>query len=312
MKKLLIILAILVLAPITVNAASINTSFNQDDCKLEVTGEQTGHEAQVSMFINDTFKGMVTATINNGNYQTEFILAYDQDTTIDLTVADENGANLYKKENITVPACTITTPQNNKIVELFDNQGNSIIIKDANTGFETTDKFDLEIQSKEDVDQILENFKNTPDYDTYKNMFDKMMASIGEGNTFKYYILPSVLDKNDNTIDYTNYNDGFTLNLLYSKDDYKKLNNLKLISVDNATLNKIKELNYTYDEQNEVFIISIDRPGIILAYEDNTISNTTNNPNTGDKINRYIILLTISTLGLIGVGIYTKKKIFNK
>ena len=139
-----------------------------------------------------------------------------------------------------------------------------------------------------------------------------MMDSIGSGNTFKYYILPSVRDDHGNTKDYSNYNDGFTLNLLYTKDNYKKLKNFKLISIDDVNFKKIKELSYTYDEQNEMFVISIDRPGIILAYEDNNISNTSTNPNTGDKINRYIILLAVSILGLIGVGIYTKKKILSK
>lgn len=310
MKKLLIILAILVLAPITVNAAGNDfiTSFDQDKCELHVTGTETGHEAQVSYYENDTFKGLGTDTINNNNFEVVFTLAYNTDTKIKVIVTDENGNNEVTKTNINVPACSIIST---KLDELFDNQGNSIIIKDKTIGFEQTDKFDVEIQSKSDIDQILESMKGTPNYDNFKSMFDKMLESIGEGNDFKYYILPSVRDDHNNTKDYSNYNDGFTLNLLYSKDEYKKFKNLKLISIDDTNFKKLKDLTYTYDETNQMFVISIDRPGIILAYDDNTLPNTNTNPNTGDKINRYIILLTISTLGLIGVGIYTKKKIFN-
>ena len=310
MKKLFIILAVLILVPITVNAAGndFTTSFDSTTCELVVSGTQTGHEAQVAIYKDGNFQGLTTDTIVSGNFGVRFTLTYDQDTKIKIRVADENGNNEIVKDNITVPACSITPT---KLDELFDNQGNSIIIKDKTIGFEQTDKFDVEIQSKSDIDQILESMKGTPNYDNFKNMFDKMLESIGEGNDFKYYILPSVRDDHNNTKDYSNYNDGFTLNLLYSKDEYKKFKNLKLISIDDTNFKKLKDLTYTYDETNQMFVISIDRPGIILVYDDNTLPNTNTNPNTGDKINRYIILLTISTLGLIGVGIYTKKKIFN-
>lgn len=309
MKKLFIILSLLVLAPITVHAAGndFTTTFDADKCELHVKGTEAGHEAQVSYYENNVFKGMGTDTINSGNFEVVFTLSYNTDTKIKVIVTDEDGNNKLEKTNINVPACALS----NKIVELFDNQGNSIIIKDSNTGFENTDTFDVEIQSKEDVDQILESLKGTANYDNIKSMFDKMMESIGEGNDFKYYILPSVRDDHGNTKDYSNYDDGFTLNLLYSKDEYKKFKNFKLISVDDTNFKKIKDLSYKYDETNEVFVISIDRPGIILAYDDNTLPNETTNPNTGDKINRYIIILIISTVGLITTGIYTKKKIFN-
>ena len=305
MKKLFIILIVLLIVPITVNAASndFTTSFDQDKCELHITGTEAGHEAQVSYYENNVFKGLGTDTINNGNFEVVFTLTYNTDTKIKVIVTDENGNNEVTKTNINIPACTIIPI---KLDELFDNQGNSIIIKNKNIGFDQT-----EIQSKDDIDQILESLKNTPNYDNFKSMFDKMLETIGEGNDLKYYILPSVRDEHNNTKDYSNYNDGFTLNLLYSKDEYKKFKNLKLISIDDTNFNKLKDISYAYDETNEMFVISIDRPGIILAYDDNTLPNETSNPNTGDKMMYYVILLGISTLGLIGVGIYTKKKILN-
>ena len=311
MKKLFIILGLLLLAPITVNAASndFTTSFDQDKCELHVTGTETGHEAQVYYYENNVFKGMGTNTINNNNFEVVFTLSYNTDTKIKIIVTDENGDNKIEKENINVPACT--PPVRAKKTELFDNQGNSIIINNSNVGFEDDDYFEVEIQSKSQIDQIIEAAQGTPNYDSMKAMLEKMNSAIGDGNELKYYISSVVRDYTNNIIDYSNYNDGFVLNLLYPKDEYNKLKGLKLLSLDMNTLDKVRDINFTYDETNEMFIIDIDEPGIIIAYLDKSIANTSNNPNTGDKINRYIILLIISTVGLITTGIYTKKKIFN-
>ena len=43
----------------------------------------------------------------------------------------------------------------------------------------------------------------------------------------------------------------------------------------------------------------------------NNVENTINNPNTGDNIGLTISMLGLSLIGLIGVGIYTRKKKYN-
>ena len=310
MKKIFIIVAILVLAPITVHAATINTSFDENECILTVSGTQTGHEAQVSTYINGVFKGMNTDTIEDGKYEVKFTLTYDTDTTIDIAIADELGGNKDNKTGIIIPACTKTNT-NTKITELFDNQGNSIIINDADKGFEPGDYFEVGIRTKEEMEQLIESVQGTPNYDIYNGFLNAMLNSIGEGNELKYFIESTVKDDQNADIDYSNYNDGFILNLLYPKDEYKKLNGLKIISVDGNTFNKIDDVNFTYDETNETFVINIARPGALLVYIDPNAANSNVNPNTGDNINKYFIMFIVSTIGLISLGIYSKKKIFN-
>ncbi|MBQ9013518.1 MAG: hypothetical protein IJ094_08220 [Bacilli bacterium] len=46
--------------------------------------------------------------------------------------------------------------------------------------------------------------------------------------------------------------------------------------------------------------------------EETTTTNTTGNPKTGDNIMLYISMLGLSTIGLVGAGIYTKKRLFNR
>ena len=48
-----------------------------------------------------------------------------------------------------------------------------------------------------------------------------------------------------------------------------------------------------------------------LVYEDIKVDKTSNPP-TGDNIITYVIMLGLGLLGVIGAGIYAKKKIFNK
>ena len=78
MKKLLYLSPLLLLAPIFVSAADVNTNFNNESCVLTVSGSQTGHDATVSLF-DDHNKdiGFKTGEIVNGNYSVDFVLSYD-------------------------------------------------------------------------------------------------------------------------------------------------------------------------------------------------------------------------------------------
>lgn len=312
MKKLLIILAILVFAPITVNASSMWVNFDNTTCQMRVFGEFEGaHQAQVVYYINNNFEGEANGSVVNNQYEVFITLAYNEDKVLKVITADENGDNEMIQDPVIIPECTPPAPT--KVTELFDinGQGHSIVINDANVGFEQTDTFEIEINSKEDLDQMLASLQGNPNYDTYEAIFAKMNTVIGEGNELKFHLEPTVKDELGARIDYNGYNDGFVLNLLFPKDEYKKLSGLRIMSVDPTTYDKLNDINYTYDEDNEIFIIQLDRPGILLAYIDGTIANQTSNPNTGDSINRYFIMFIISTLGLISLGVYSKKKIFN-
>ena len=316
MKKLLIILAILVLAPITVNAASVNTSFDDTECKLHVTGTFEGaHQAQVVYYINDNFEGENNGPVTNNQYDVELTLIYNTDTTIKVRVADENGSNEMVKDSVVVPACTPPAPPApTRLTEVFDPSNiNSIVINDATVGFDQNDYLDIGIRSKEDIETYLETLQssNDPNYSNFNSLYNRMKTSVGDGNEFKYFIEFYVRDEHDSVIDYSNYDDGFILNMPFPKSEYQKLKGLRIMSVDETTYDKISDISFTYDEVNEVFIINIDKPGVLLAYIDNTIANSSSNPNTGDHINIYFITFILSSLGLISIGIYTKKKIFN-
>ena len=96
MKKIFVALITLFMFPLTANAISydINTSFDEENCKLTVTGTQNGHEAMVSLFKNNEQIGLKTGSLNNNHeFSVEFTLGYNTDTTIDIVTADENGEN---------------------------------------------------------------------------------------------------------------------------------------------------------------------------------------------------------------------------
>ena len=117
MKKLLVILTVLFIAPLTVNAYTINTDFDESKCELTVSGTQEGHDANVTLFLSNTdpkeFKGMQTGAIENGNFSVSFVLKSDQGLTLDIVVANENGDNKTTKLNEEIPACTIVHENNN-------------------------------------------------------------------------------------------------------------------------------------------------------------------------------------------------------
>ena len=310
MKKLLIIFTLLVVAPVVAHATTVSTSFDETQCQLHVTGTINGaHQAQVVYYINDQFEGEGNNSIINDQYEVILTLAYNTDTTLKIRVADENGANEQVKNNVVIPACVPPAPA--RVTEVFDNQGNSIIINDASVGFDPNDYLDLGIRSKKDIEEYLDTLQsqNDPNYDNFYSLFNRMKSTVGDGNEFLYFIESAVRDEHDSVIDYNNYNDGFILNILFPKTEYKKLKGLKLMSVDDTTFDKISDLTFTYDEENEMFIINIDRPGVILAYIDNTVVNQTFNPNTRDYLSRYLIIFILSTIGLVSTGVYTKSKL---
>lgn len=155
MKKILLALTILFLAPLTVSAYEIQTSFDQEKCELTVTGTMDGHEASVSYYdpssnVNNGFVGMKTGTITNGSYEVKFVLKYEQDTTINIVAVNEKSENHTEKTNEVIPACSIEhqdepgTPddpnppeQNDNHIVSFNTDGGTVIqnveIPDGNT-----------------------------------------------------------------------------------------------------------------------------------------------------------------------------------
>lgn len=316
MKKLFIILAILVFAPITVNASSMWVNFDNTTCQMRVFGEFEGaHQAQVVYYINNNFEGEANGSVVNNQYEVFITLAYNEDKVLKVITADENGDNEMIQDPVIIPECTPPAPPApTRLTEVFDHDNkNSIVINNASVGFDQNDYLDIGIRSKKDIEDYLASLQssNDPNYDNFNSLFNRMKTTVGDGNELAFFIETAVRDEHDSVIDYSSYNDGFVLNMPFPKTEYQKLKGLKIILVDETTYDKTGDINYTYDEANEVFVVNISRPGVLLAYIDGTIANQSSNPNTGDNINIYFIVFILSILGLITTGIYIKKKIFN-
>ena len=130
MKKFVILIALL-FTPIFVKA-NITTDFDHDKCELTITGDQTGHEAMVSIYEGTEFKGLKTDTIDNGNFSVKYVLKYEQDTNINIVVTDEDGHNKQEKTNELVPACSLEQENNpeqqgDKVTVEFNSNGGSAV-----------------------------------------------------------------------------------------------------------------------------------------------------------------------------------------
>ena len=154
MKKLLITLGLILLFPI--NAYALTTNFDNDTCTLTISGSKDGHDATVALYKGNDLAGFKTAEINNGSYTIDFVLTYDEETTIDVTVSNQEGgaANTSAPEQVTVPACEIQHMGDSRIGELFDGN-NSIIMNDANWSFDPGDYFEVSNYDSNGVKELL-------------------------------------------------------------------------------------------------------------------------------------------------------------
>ena len=265
MKKIFVILVAILLVPVMANAeVNITTSFNEETCVLTVSGVQTGHEATVSLFDNSELIGFKTGQIDNGNYSVEFVIGKDTASTIDITVSNENGGNEINKHGVNIPACT--PPEKPKTNELFDHE-NSIVINEGE--FEDGDYFQLETYTEEEMEELLASLEGTQAYEGLKQMRDKVLEEVGDYRQFISYINVFVRNRDNENIDYSNYKGKFTLNLAIPKVEYQVLKGLRIGLFNEQTLTIDKELDYEYDEEAEILVLTIDEPCALVAYLDN-------------------------------------------
>ena len=285
MKKILCVLAVLFLFPLAVNAESVNTSFNDETCVLTVSGSKNGHEATVSIFKNNEFAGLKTNTIENGNYSVDFVLAYDTDTTINITVSNEAGGNEIEKNNVVIPACN--APEVETFNELFDDKGNSLIKKQGE--YEDGDHFNLEDIDDESMQEMLAEMPEEQ-REVIENLYNIMLNKVGDYREFLKVLNVIVKDRNNSDKYFEDYNNGFILNIKIPKEIYNELQGLKFALFDDQQLTLSDSLDYFYDEEQEFVVLEIDRPCTLIAYIDNDyefLDNTENptfNPNKDDKV----------------------------
>ena len=284
MKKLLIALGLILLFPI--NAYALTTNFDNETCTLTISGSKEGHDASVALYKGNDLVGFKTAEINNGSYSIDFVLTYDEETVVDVTVSNQEGgaSNTSAPEQVTVPACEIAHMGDSRIGELFDGN-NSIILNDNNMSFEPGDTFSVSNYDTDGVKELLEMIKQmAPDrYDETKAIFDTMMNDIGEYRQFAYVIDMFVRDDQNNDKDFTGYEKGFTVNIFIPSEVYNAIKGFKFAPMDDKG-NLGDPIDYTYDKDNNIIVLEIDEPVTLVAYMDNEydfLDNTANQTYSG-------------------------------
>ena len=206
---------------------------------------------------------------------------------------------------------TVQKSVTNSKTTLSDNDGNQLIIKGANAKFENDYRLVVKVLSMKDIEKILEESKGTNEEKEIKEAYDFITKVLG-GKKLAYYIESFVEDKDGNVVDYNSHMSGFTLKIKLDKNTYKKLGNINLAVLDERAGKLGNPIKYSYDEANELIVTNIDKPCILLAYEQPSektkTTNKSKNPKTGDNVIFYVSMLGVSVIGIVGIVIYTKKK----
>ena len=308
LKRLFVTLLITLISPLAVYAADLtidSKSYDENTYEFKVSGSSTFSEVMVSLFDGDELLSFKTVSTTNNKYNATFDITFEQDKVITIKVGDINS-NDYEMATLEVKK-SVTHLKN----VLTDEEGNQLIIKGANSEFEDNQHLDVNIYSMDDINEMLEMVKGTPQEEEFTEAFNVIKFALGEKELL-LYIEAFVKDDRDNNVDFNSHMSGFTLKLKLPKEVYNSLGSFKVVPFnDDATLGE--ELQSSYDENEEVFTINIDKPGMFMVYkyveEAKPVDATKeNNPKTGDNIMIYVSLLGVSVVGLIGLGIYKKKK----
>ena len=285
MKKIkYLLLTALFIFPIKAYATTINADFDESTCTLNVSGNFTGvsaHDVQVLLTKkpNET-KGLKNTELNNNSYSTSFVLTFDEETKLDVTVADQNGSGDTTKEDVTIPACELAVQEGRvTTIEDFDHQGHSITIKDATIGFDEHDRLDIDMLDIDGINAMLQLFEGSEEYDGFLAIKNGILEQLGEYKVFAQFMNVYLRDSHLNDIDYSNYTKGFILRLSMPKEVYNQYPGLKAAYFDQANIKIGDVIETSYDEENELFILNISKPGQFVFYIDNDyefLDNTAN------------------------------------
>ena len=322
MKKLLYLSPLLLLAPMIVSAADVNTNFNNESCVLTVSGSQTGHDATVSLF-DDHNKdiGFKTGEIVNGNYSVDFVLSYENETTINITVSNESGESEKQLSNVVIPACDAPVldqgpqpydpqdPGNHDVVKdktytVSDEAGNTITFKEEN-GHE----FRLRIFDFYGLNDIALTDLGIP-RDLYDMMFSGITNAVKNEGTLIAFLQIEVEDENGFLIHEGPFNIKIKLT-----DEMKKFNSFKIIYVDtNNNFNTQTPIELKINgDYLEGTLEHLSEYALVGNVVDTTPTEVeSNNPKTGDNVMLYIGILGLSVVGLVSTGLFLNKNNANK
>ena len=327
MKKILYLSPLLLLAPMIVSAADVNTNFNNESCVLTVSGSQTGHDATVSLF-DDHNKGIgfKTGEIINGNYSVDFVLSYENETTINITVSNESGESEKQLNNVVIPACNAPVldpgpegpqpydpqnPGNNEVVKdktytVSDEAGNIISFKE-----EKGHEFRLNVMNFYGLNDVALNDLGIPK-DLYENMFNGITNAVKNEGTLLAFLQIEVEDENGFLI----HEGPFNIKIKMT-DEMKKYNSFKFIYVDTNDNFKTQtpiefKVNGEYLEGTLNHLSEYAVVGNVVESVADVAEAPTSNPKTGDSILLYVGVLGLSVVSLVGTGLFLKKSYVNK
>ena len=299
MKKrvLILILFLLLIAPTLVNAeATINTSFDDEQCILTVSGSQSGHDATVSIFNeNDELIGYKTGEINSNNYSIDFVLSYDTDQKINITLSNEGETNEFSKNDISIPSCLLSTTKRYVVSDEFEN---SISFNEEVGHTYTLLVFDFIGLTDEDLEAL--NIQK----EEYELVLESIINVTKENGTLISYFMIEVRDEHDNVI-----SDGPFKIRIKLTEKMKKYDTFKMIYVDSENnFNTEDPITFTVNGDYLEGTLNHLSEYALVGISNNKNDDVASNPKTSDNVMFYVSLLGVSAIGLVGLGIYNKKK----
>ena len=303
LNKLVIALLIALVSTIIVKAGSLtidSKSYDKDTYEFVVTGTSSYQEIMVSLFDGDDLLSFKTVTANNNEYTATFDITFEQDKTVTIKVGDINSED-YEIDTLDVEKSEIHL---NNI--LTDEEGNQLIIKGTNKEFRERERLNINIYSMEDIEEMLEAVKGTEQEEEFTEGFNMLKLALGNKEMLSYI---EVNVEDNGTVDYSSHMSGFTLKLKLDKETYAALGDFEIAHVNEETGKLENALEYTYDEENEMLVMNIDKLGRFMAYvkpEETTDAKATS-PQTGDSIMKDVLVLGISITGFAVAALLLKK-----
>ncbi len=178
-----------------------------------------------------------------------------------------------------------------------NDDGNSISFTDEEGHNYKLTMFDILSMSKEDL-MAMNPGMTEDDYNNTMTLLDELASQTG--SLLKLYEI-EVYEDNATTGDTTELHEGPFQIKIKITDEMKEYNSFKLVYLKNDfTLGEIVDLEIDGD-----YLI-----GTVPHLSTYMLTGSTEvvNPSTYDNIMFYVTMLTISTIGLLGVGLYIKKK----
>ena len=305
--KLFVALLIALLSPIIVKAAgnlTINQkSYDKDTYEFVVSGTSDYEEVMVSLFDGEDLLSFKTVSTNNNSYTATFDITFEQDKTITIKVGDINSTD-YEIDTLDVEKSE--THLNNI---LTDENGNQLVIKGANAQFRNNERLRLMMLSKEELEEQVEQAQGTEAGEEATQVYNIIKLALGNKELVEFLQI-RVEDDMEHESDYNSHMAGFTLKINIDKDTYNALGEFEVaqLNMENGLLGD--PLTYSYDEEEEILTINIEKPGILLAYkkqETTTEKENVSSPKTGDSIMKSVLILGISVTGLVGAALVLKK-----